>query len=175
MNFTLNNIFKDYKSEKTGIKYYGWRVFAIVLAYFVIGSILAVYADNFAKEHAISEENNWFRIVSNLISTGFTLLLFLFGAKYLLKHSYNSLGFSFKTFPKGYPKGLVIGLVMFSLCVLIGVVIGEQTLTYNATPFSWLMWFAFFGLFFVQGMSEEVVFRSFALSEITSKWGLTVG
>ncbi len=49
MNFTLNNIFKDYKSEKTGIKYYGWRVFAIVLAYFVIGSILAVYADNFAK------------------------------------------------------------------------------------------------------------------------------
>ncbi len=175
MAFTLNTVFKNYKEEKIGIKYYGWRIFAIVLAYFVIGAVLAVYADNFATKHAISEENNWFRIVNNLVTTGFTLLLFLFGAKYLLKHSYNSLGFSFKRFFKEYPKGILIGFAMFSLCVLIGVMVGEQTLTYNSQPFSWLMWFSFFGLFFVQGMSEEVIFRSFALSEISSKWGLIVG
>ncbi len=175
MNFTLNTIFKNYKEEKVGVKYYGLRIFAIILAYFVIGAMLAVYADDFAQKHSISEENNWFRIANNLVTTGFSLLLFLFGAKFLLKHSYNSLGFSFKTFFTNYPKGLLIGLAMFSLCVLIGMLIGEQTLTYNSQPFSWVMWFAFFGLFFVQGMSEEVIFRSFFLSEISSKWGLIVG
>ncbi len=175
MNFTLNAVFTNYKAEKVGIKHYGWRVFAIIVAYFVIGGLLAAYADIFAQKYAISEENNWFRIDNNLVSTGFTLLLFLFGARYLLKHSYTSLGFSWKTFFKDYPKGLLIGLAMFSLCVLIGVLIGEQTLSYNANPFSWIMWFAFFGLFFVQGMSEEVIFRSFLLSEISSKWGLLIG
>lgn len=175
MNFTLNTIFRNYKEEKVGVKHYGLRIFAIVLAYFVVGAMLAVYADDFAQKHSISEENNWFRIANNLVTTGFSLLLFLFGGKFLLKHSYNSLGFSFKRFFKEYPKGILIGLAMFSLCVFIGVAIGEQTLTYNSQPFSWVMWFAFFGLFFVQGMSEEVIFRSFALSEISSKWGLIVG
>lgn len=175
MNFQLNNIFREYKAEKVGVKHYGWRILAIVLAYFVIGSILAVYADDFAQKNHISEENNWFRIANNLVSTGFTLLLFLFGAKYLLKHSYKSLGFSFNTFFKNYPKGLLIGLAMFALCVLIGIAIGEQTLTYNSEPFSWVMWCAFFGLFFVQGMSEEVIFRSWLLPEISTKWGLAVG
>ncbi len=175
MNFTLNTIFKNYKAEKAGVKYYILRILAIILIYLVVGSMLAVSADSLAQKFGISEENNWFRIANNLVTTGFTLLLFLFGGRYLLKHSYNSLGFSFKTFFTEYPKGILIGLAMFSLCVFMGVAIGEHMLTYNTTPFSWVMWFAFFGLFFVQGMSEEVIFRSFLFSEISSKWGTIVG
>ncbi len=175
MNFTLNTLFNNYKAEKVGIKHYGWRMFALIVIYFVIGSMLAVSADSFAQVHHISEENNWFRIANNLVTTGFSLLLFALGGKFFLKHSFQSLGFSFNNFFKEYPKGMVIGLAMFTLCVLIGMAIGEQTLTYNSTPFSWVMWLSFFGLFFVQGMSEEVIFRSVAFTEISAKWGVPVG
>ncbi len=175
MSLALNTIFSDYKEEKSNNKHNLWGVIALILLYFVVGAFLAAYADNYAQKHHIAETDNVFRIINNLITTGFTLLLFALGGRFILKHSFNSLGFSFNNFPKSYSQGLLIGLAMFTLCVLIGVAIGEQSLIYNSKPFSWGMWFAFFGLFFVQGMSEEVIFRSFIFAEISSKYGVFVG
>ncbi|PIE07214.1 MAG: hypothetical protein CSA74_08795 [Rhodobacterales bacterium] len=105
----------------------------------------------------------------------FSLLVVLPRARFLLGHAFGSPGFSVQNLLAHYGKGIVIGLAMVSFCVLVGVLPGTQAVSLNDQSLAWGMWLAIFGLFFVQGLSEEVAFRGFLLPEISVKSGLLAG
>ncbi|PID36619.1 MAG: hypothetical protein CR993_04545 [Rhodobacterales bacterium] len=175
MGFSLNALFSVYKEEKSGGIYNLLGVIAIVVVWVVAGGILEAVIQNYVTRHYGVQDMSYITIIHNVITTGFSLLVVLLGARFLLRHSFGSLGFSAQNLLGHYGKGIVIGLAMFSFCVLVGVFLGTQTVSLNDQSIAWGMWLAFFGLFFVQGLSEEVMFRSFLLPEISARFGLLAG
>ncbi len=175
MRFALNTIFADYGNEKSPTWHNLLWVVVILLVWLVVGAFLEAGIELYVAKHFGVQDMSYITIIHNVITTGVSLLVVLLGARFLLGHSFGSLGFSAKNLPTNYGKGIGIGLAMFSFCVLVGVLLGAQTVSRNDQSMAWGMWFAFFGLFFVQGLSEEVMFRSFLLPEISVKFGLLPG
>jgi membrane protease YdiL (CAAX protease family) len=104
-----------------------------------------------------------------LFSTGIMTILTIVYCRFLEKRSLYSMGFTREKMLRDYGLGLVLGFVMFGACVLIAWAGG--TLKYNGYIIGngWLMLFAFFIGFVIQGMAEEVFLRGYLMISIASR------
>lgn len=71
-----------------------------------------------------------------------------------------------------YIGGLVGGLILFGLAVLLCTVAGTLTLTPAGSTPSWGLLFLFFVGFLIQGMSEELLCRSYLMVSLSRGWPL---
>lgn len=85
-----------------------------------------------------------------------------------------TLGFKKSGMWKEYGIGLVVGFVMMAVIVLVGMVTGSMTLTFNPEAATGagigMLVLLFFG-FVLQGMSEEVLCRGYFLVSLARKKG----
>lgn len=104
-----------------------------------------------------------------LFSTGIMTILTIVYCRFQEKRSLYSMGFTREKMLRDYGLGLVLGFVMFGACVLIAWAGG--TLKYNGYIIGngWLMLFAFFIGFVIQGMAEEVFLRGYLMISIASR------
>ena len=102
-----------------------------------------------------------------------TLMTMLF-CKVIQKRKMRTLGFKKPGMWKEYGIGLVVGFVMMAVIVLVGVVTGSMTLTFNPEAATGagigMLVLLFFG-FVLQGMSEEVLWRGYFLVSLARKKG----
>ena len=102
-----------------------------------------------------------------------TLMTMLF-CKVIQKRKMRTLGFKKPGMGKEYGIGLVVGFVMMAVIVLVGVVTGSMTLTFNPEAATGagigMLVLLFFG-FVLQGMSEEVLCRGYFLVSLARKKG----
>lgn len=102
-----------------------------------------------------------------------TLMTMLF-CKVIQKRKMRTLGFKKPGMWKEYGIGLVVGFVMMAVIVLVGVVTGSMTLTFNPEAATGagigMLVLLFFG-FVLQGMSEEVLCRGYFLVSLARKKG----
>ena len=102
-----------------------------------------------------------------------TLMTMLF-RKVIQKRKMCTLGFKKPGMWKEYGIGLVVGFVMMAVIVLVGVVTGSMTLTFNPEAATGagigMLVLLFFG-FVLQGMSEEVLCRGYFLVSLARKKG----
>ncbi|MBP3352671.1 MAG: CPBP family intramembrane metalloprotease [Lachnospiraceae bacterium] len=102
-----------------------------------------------------------------------TLMTMLF-CKVIQKRKMCTLGFKKPGMWKEYGIGLVVGFVMMAVIVLVGVVTGSMTLTFNPEAATGagigMLVLLFFG-FVLQGMSEEVLCRGYFLVSLARKKG----
>lgn len=102
-----------------------------------------------------------------------TLMTMLF-CKVIQKRKMRTLGFKKTGMWKEYGIGLIVGIVMMAVIVLVGMVTGSMTLTFNPEAATGagigMLVLLFFG-FVLQGMSEEVLCRGYFLVSLARKKG----
>ncbi len=84
------------------------------------------------------------------------------------KRSFLSMGFNKRGVVSEYLIGILVGAVMISLPVLVCVVTGAATLTFNPNV-NPLVIVLFFLAFVLQGMGEEVLFRGYLLMTLSGR------
>lgn len=102
-----------------------------------------------------------------------TLITMLF-CKVVQKRKMRTLGFKKPDMWKEYGIGLVVGFAMMAVIVLVGVITGSMSLTFNpeaATGAGIGMLVLLFLGFVLQGMSEEVLCRGYFLVSLARKKG----
>ena len=107
--------------------------------------------------------------VAHLFSTAITILVCIFYCIKFEKRNFQSLGLARAGGGLEYLAGLGIGFVMLALPAMLCVAMGQATLQ-PAGEFSQLPWgmiLLFFAAFLVQGMSEEILCRSFLLVSLS--------
>ncbi|MEG0732806.1 MAG: type II CAAX endopeptidase family protein [Vagococcus sp.] len=119
-------------------------------------------------------EKEPFRTNVNLFSFPFVLLVFLLIHKIKYKKSFESLGFVAKDKWKKYGTGLLLGfgglLVVYGINFLFGSVTVHTSANFNLLAFLLIL----VG-FLIQGMTEEVLMRSFIMNAFSSKKGVVWG
>lgn len=174
--FLLNGIFKSYKEEKSEIKNSGIKMFCMIIGFILImiplGSILFILSNNAKVKSEFVYEK---LLLTNLFLMVFPIIYILLAQKILFKHKFESLGFSKNKLFKNYFLGAIIGSLMFSICILIGVIIGVQSISINHNKISYFYIFLFLVGFLFQGMYEEVILRGFIFSELSQKFGIIIG
>lgn len=104
---------------------------------------------------------DWFMAVQ-LFSTAGTIVACLLYCRAIEKRSWLSLGFVKKGAVGEYAAGLGIGLALFGGAVAFCVVTGNLTLSVNPTPAVGMIVLYFLG-YLIQGMSEEILCRSYLM------------
>ena len=102
-------------------------------------------------------------LFSTIVMVGLVLLYCLV----LEKRSPLSLGFSKRGAAREYAIGLAGGVVLFSLPVLLCLTTGTLTLSPAAASPSWEMLLLFFVAFLIQGLSEELLCRSYLMVSLS--------
>ena len=106
-------------------------------------------------------------LLLSLFSTIVTVGLVLLYCLVLEKRSPLSLGFSKRGAVREYTGGLWGGFVLFSLPVLLCLTTGTLTLSPAAASPSWEMLLLFFVAFLIQGLSEELLCRSYLMVSLS--------
>jgi membrane protease YdiL (CAAX protease family) len=102
-------------------------------------------------------------LLATLVTVGAVLLYCLLGER----RSLASLGFTRKRSASDYLTGLALGLLLFGAAVLLCVATGTVTLSLAAETPSVGLLLLFFGGFLIQGMSEELLCRSFLMVSLS--------
>lgn len=113
-------------------------------------------------------------MAANLYATIAMIVVTMLFCKLIQKRKMRTLGFKKPGMWKEYGIGLVVGFVMMAVIVLVGVITGSMTLTFNpeaATGAGIGMLVLLFGGFVFQGMSEEVLCRGYFLVSLARKKG----
>jgi len=113
-------------------------------------------------------------MAANLFMTIAMIVVTMLFCKLIQKRKMRTLGFKKPGMWKEYGIGLVVGFVMMAVIVLVGVITGSMTLTFNpeaATGAGIGMLVLLFGGFVFQGMSEEVLCRGYFLVSLARKKG----
>ena len=115
------------------------------------------------------------RMLLQVFVTVWTVICVLFFCLLVERRSLASLGFS----PRGgfleYGVGLAGGLVLFGAAVLLAVLTGTVTLSPVKDGTSLLLLPLFFVGFLIQGMSEELLCRSYLMISLSRKWPVWIG
>ena len=113
--------------------------------------------------------NNSTFLLTSLFITVFVTILAVIYCRFIERRSLYSMGFTKQNAFKQYFMGLFIGFVMFGASILICMLTG--TLKFNGYILSGgaLIIVIFFLGFFFQGMSEEVLLRSYLMISLTTK------
>lgn len=106
-------------------------------------------------------------LLLSLLATIVTVGLVLAYCLILEKRSLTSLGFSKRGWAAEYGWGLLGGVVLFSLPVLLCLTTGTLTLSPAAASPSWEMLLLFFVAFLIQGLSEELLCRSYLMVSLS--------
>lgn len=106
-------------------------------------------------------------LLLNLFATIVTVGLVLAYCLILEKRSLLSLGFSERGAALEYTAGLLFGVGLFSIPVLICHITGTLTLSPAAASPSWEMLLLFFVAFLIQGLSEELLCRSYLMLSLS--------
>lgn len=119
-------------------------------------------------------EKEPFKTNVNLFSFPFVLLIFLLINKYKYKKSFESLGFFSEGKWKKFGTGLLLGfgglLIIYGINLLFGSVTIQLSTQFNVLYFLLVL----LG-FLIQGMTEEVLMRSFIMNTFGSKKGVLWG
>ena len=107
---------------------------------------------------------DWFMAIQ-LFSTSATIAACFVYCRLIEKRSWVSLGFAKKGAVTEYAAGLGIGLALFASAVLICMATGQVTLSVNAAPAVGMIILYFVG-YMIQGMSEEILCRSYLMVSI---------
>ncbi len=148
---------------------------SILLSFFQVGSILSsdVFREMIASPPQsysevmsyvaalLSSFPDWFMVVQ-LFSTAVTIAACLFYCRVMEKRSWVSLGFTKKGAALEYAVGLGIGLILFGAAVAFCCATGQLTLSVTPSPAVGMILLYFLG-FMVQGMSEEILCRSYLM------------
>ena len=103
------------------------------------------------------------QMLLDLFATSVTVGAVLLYCLIAERRSLGSLGFIRRGALTEYIAGLLWGLGLFGVCVLLCTVLGTLTLTPAEDTPSWGLLLLFFAGFLIQGMSEELLCRSFLL------------
>lgn len=113
-------------------------------------------------------------LITNLFATALMILATMLFCKLIQKRKMTTLGFKKSGMWKEYGIGMLVGLGMMTGIVLIGVLTGALKLQFNSditTGASLGLLAAVFVGFLIQGMSEEVLCRSYFLVSLARKDG----
>lgn len=91
------------------------------------------------------------------------------------KRSLFSMGFIKKNMFKEYGIGLIIGLIMISIPALVSIFTGAMTIDSFNKEFSGNIFLLFLVGFMIQGISEEILLRSYLFVSISIKSGIILG
>ena len=113
-------------------------------------------------------------LITQLLSTAVMILVGMLFCKLIQKRKMTTLGFKKSGMWKEYGVGLLVGFAMMAVIVLIGAVTGSLTLQFNNEAMTaggiGLLILLFIG-FLIQGMSEEVLCRSYFLVSLARNKG----
>ncbi len=112
------------------------------------------------------------RLLADLFGTGFLILAVILWSRLFERRSFAGLGFVRRGAVAEYLVGLVAGVLLFSGAVGLCVLVGIAKVDVAAFPPSWWFLFLFFVGFLIQGMSEELLCRSFLMIGLSRKWPL---
>ena len=113
-------------------------------------------------------------MAANLFMTIAMIVVTMLFCKLIQNRKMRTLGFKKPGMWKEYGIGLVVGFVMMAVIVLVGVITGSMTLTFDpeaATGAGIGMLVLLFVGFIFQGMSEEVLCRGYFLVSLARKKG----
>ncbi len=113
-------------------------------------------------------------MAANLFMTIAMIVVTMLFCKLIQNRKMRTLGFKKPGMWKEYGIGLVVGFVMMAVIVLVGVITGSMTLSFNpeaATGAGIGMLVLLFVGFVFQGMSEEVLCRGYFLVSLARKKG----
>ena len=132
------------------------------------GGLERIQATMEAMTKALTNLPSWVMVVQ-LFSTAVMIAVCLFYCVKMEKRSFVSLGFVKKGALLEYLSGMGIGLVMFSASVLLCVVMRQGTfeLPLDVSHIPWGMIILYFMAFLVQGMSEEILCRSYFMMSLS--------
>lgn len=133
-----------------------------------VGGLERIVATMEAITKALTNLPSWVMVVQ-LFSTAVLIAVCLFYCIKMEKRSFVSLGFVKKGSVLEYLSGMGIGLVMFSAAVLLCVVTQQGTfeLPSDVSHIPWGMIILYFIGFLVQGMSEEILCRSYFMMSLS--------
>ena len=106
-------------------------------------------------------------LLLSLFATIVTVGLVLFFCLVPEKRNLLSLGFSRRGAAYEYAAGLLFGLVLFSIPVLLCLATGAMTLSAAEASPSWGLILLFFVAFLIQGLSEELLCRSYLMVSLS--------
>lgn len=112
------------------------------------------------------------QLLISLFATTVTVAGVILYCVLIERRSLQSLGFVRKGAVPEYAVGLLGGLVLFGAAVLLCVVTGTLTLSPAENTPSWWLILLFFIGFLIQGMSEELLCRSYLMVSLSRKWPL---
>lgn len=127
------------------------------------------------SQEAIREaiNNDPMSIYVYLLTTIFTTITFLIGAKLIDKRSPQTFGFFKDKALSQYGKGIGIAAILMGLIFGILFIMGGLKTQVNSN-LSLGLWFLGMLGFISQGMSEEVVMRGYLMNGLAPKWGFPV-
>lgn len=108
---------------------------------------------------------------ANIIAFILTIVVTIFGAKWLSKRNAVQLGFTKNHWLQQYGIGVLIGALMITLVFVGNVAFGAINVTNNYSTTSILHILLWVILFIFQGMNEEILFRGYLLPEIAAYMG----
>lgn len=118
------------------------------------------------------------QLLIQLFATLWTVICVLLYCLLAERRTFASLGLRGRFWAAEYGVGLVGGFTMFGSAVLLTVVTGTVTLTPAESPPSLLLLLLFFIGFLIQGMSEELMCRSYLMISLSRKlplWACVTG
>lgn len=113
-------------------------------------------------------ENNPTIMIASLFATAIGTFLSILYCRTIEHRSYGSMGFRKRKAVPHYLMGLVVGVVMMSAITGLSVVTGISEISMTADIQIGMILLYFFG-FFIQGMSEEVIFRGYFMNTLGGK------
>lgn len=153
----------------------------IVASFFAMPSIMEEMANNgtFETGQAVTFDqsydaamkamaNNPTVMIASLFATVIGTILSILYCRTIEHRSYGSMGFRKRKALPHYLMGLAVGIVMMGAITGISVLTGISEIKLTSNIQIGLIILYFFG-FFIQGMSEEVIFRGYFMSTIGGK------
>ncbi len=108
-----------------------------------------------------------------LASSGLMIPGGMIYCRFIEKRSLFSMGFNKRGVISEYLIGILAGAVMISLPVLVCVLTGAATLTFNQNVNPWVI-VLFFLAFVLQGMGEEVLLRGYLLTTLSRRYNVWI-
>lgn len=124
---------------------------------------------NDIMEASANFQNNPFFVIISLFVTAITTALVIIYCKFIEKRSLNSMGFYKQKALPHYLIGIAIGFIMYSVAVAINYLAGAVTFNGMVMEGGIGLILVFALGFFLQGMSEEVVFRGYFMTSLSMK------
>ncbi|MFV0557193.1 MAG: lysostaphin resistance A-like protein [Enterococcus sp.] len=165
MKIPLNESIQLTKEQRKGF------VPAVVL----LGLIAIIFSQYFFSVFSTNFSNPGWREVYDNFSTFGVILFTLALCRVVEKRTPASLGFTKKNSGQNYLIGLGAGLFLVSLIILLNILTGASTISFEGSQIKWGYVLLSFVGYMGQGLMEETVSRGFIMNSIASRYGILAG